>query len=186
MVDTGRHVVRGFRIESGVGLGIGILAGCVGEGGLLAFGLVGTRAPGARFEARVETRADHGPHFSGGGWWGPPEGPLGGGAGAGAPKLLGRPRFLAEDRLKIASRNQDGRDEKNVWELEGYNVRGVSITAKVAEPGKGAPRLPAPRAATTSLSELSTGSLGEQRTRRVARERLGEVKALSSIASKGS
>jgi hypothetical protein len=66
---------------------------------LLVFGLVGTRAPGARFEARVEARADHGPHFSGGGWWGPPEGPLEGGAGAGAPKetLLGRPRFLARE-----------------------------------------------------------------------------------------
>jgi hypothetical protein len=66
---------------------------------LLVFGLVGTRAPGARFEARVEAQADHGPHFSGGGWWGPPEGPLGGGAGAGAPKLLGRPRFLARECL---------------------------------------------------------------------------------------
>jgi len=66
---------------------------------LLVFGLVVTRAPGARFEARVEARADHGPHFSGGGWWGPPEGPPGGGAGAGAPKQLGRPRFLARECL---------------------------------------------------------------------------------------
>ena len=70
---------------------------------MLVCGLVGTRAPGARFEARVEARANRGPHFSGGGWWGPPKA-LWGRADAGAPKLLRRPRSFGPSATQPVSK----------------------------------------------------------------------------------
>ena len=72
---------------------------------MLVCELVGTRAPGARFEARVEARANRGPHFSGGGWWGPPKALWGRGRRGGAETVEASPVFWS---VSYSAREQGG------------------------------------------------------------------------------